>query len=74
MLKAAISRFGQAACGRVYGFVYSGLDAGLATAPLAFGGFMDKGSFAPVLVGIAILQCLAILAALGVGSRVPAAA
>ena len=30
---AATSRFGQAAYGRVYGFVYSGLDAGLALAP-----------------------------------------
>jgi len=70
--QAATSRFGQAAYGRVYGFVYSGLDAGLATAPLAFGGFMDKGSFATVLVGIAVLQGLAILTALRVGGNLKA--
>lgn len=53
--RAATSRFGQAAY-NVYGFVYSGLDAGLALAPLAFGGLMDRGRFAAVLVGIAFLQ------------------
>jgi FSR family fosmidomycin resistance protein-like MFS transporter len=36
--RAATARFGQAAFGRVYGFVYSGLDTGLALAPLVFGG------------------------------------
>ena len=64
---AATSRFGQAAYGRVYGFVYSGLDAGLALAPLAFGVLMDGGRFRAVLVGIALLQGLAILTALRVG-------
>ena len=64
---AATSRFGQAAYGRVYGFVYSGLDAGLALAPLAFGAFMDGGRFTAVLIGIAVLQGLAILTALRVG-------
>jgi len=66
--QAATSRFGHAAYGRVYGFVYSGLDAGLATAPLIFGGFMDAGHFAAVLIGIAILQGLAVITALRVGS------
>jgi FSR family fosmidomycin resistance protein-like MFS transporter len=65
--RAATSRFGQAAYGRVYGFVYSGLDAGLALAPLAFGAFMDGGRFAAVLIGIAVLQGLAILTAWQVG-------
>lgn len=65
--RAATSRFGQAAYGRVYGFVYSGLDAGLALAPLAFGAFMDGGRFTAVLIGIAVLQGLAILTALRVG-------
>lgn len=64
---AATARFGQAAFGRIYGFVYSGLDAGLALAPLVFGGLMDSGRFASVLVGIAILQVLAIATALRVG-------
>lgn len=72
--KAATARFGQAAYGRVYGFVYSGLDAGLATAPLIFGGFMDNGHFAQVLIGIAMLQSLAILTALRVGGNQRAAA
>ncbi len=67
--RAATSRFGQAAYGRIYGFVYSGLDTGLAVAPLIFGGFMDRGQFASVLVGIAILQSIAVLTALGVGKR-----
>jgi len=65
--RAATSRFGQAAYGRVYGFVYSGLDAGLALAPIAFGAFMDGGRFTAVLIGIAVLQSLAILTALQVG-------
>ncbi|WP_313950224.1 MFS transporter [Accumulibacter sp.] len=65
--RAATSRFGQAAYGRVYGFVYSGLDTGLALAPLVFGGLMDGGRFAAVLVGIAALWSLSILTALRVG-------
>ncbi|WP_300339136.1 MFS transporter [Accumulibacter sp.] len=64
--RAATSRFGQAAYGRVYGFVYSGLDTGLALAPLVFGGLMDGGHLAAVLVGIAALWSLSILTALGV--------
>lgn len=66
--RAATARFGQTAYGRVYGFVYSGLDAGLALAPLIFGGFMDQGRFGDVLIGIALFQSLAILTALRVGS------
>lgn len=64
--RAATARFGQGAFGRVYGFVYSGLDSGLALAPLAFGGLMDKGSYATVLVGIAALQAAAIATAMSV--------
>ena len=67
--RVATSRFGQAAYGRVYGFVYSGLDAGLALAPLVFGRFMDSGKFSEVLIGIAILQTLAIFTALRVGGN-----
>jgi MFS family permease len=65
--RAATARFGKAAYGRVYGFVYSGLDLGLATAPLLFGGLMDTRRFGEVLVGVAILQTLAIFSALRVG-------
>lgn len=69
--RAATARFGQQAFGRVYGFVYSGLDIGLAVAPLVFGPLMDAGRFGAVLVGVALLQGAAILTALGVG-RLPA--
>jgi len=65
--RVATSRFGQAAYGRVYGFVYSGLDVGLALAPIVFGVFMDHRRFAQVLIGIAMLQVLAIFTALRVG-------
>ena len=65
--RVATSRFGGAAYGRVYGFVYSGLDVGLALAPIVFGVFMDHRRFAQVLIGIAILQALAIFTALRVG-------
>lgn len=68
--RAATSRFGQAAFGRVYGFVYSGLDLGLAMAPVIFGRFMDGGRYSDVLIGIAILQTLAIFTALRVGKAV----
>jgi len=67
--RAATSTFGTGAFGRVYGFVYSGIDAGLAIAPLVFGPFMDAGQPSRVLWGIAILQGLAIVAALSVGFR-----
>ena len=65
--KAATARFGKAAYGRVYGFVYSGLDLGLALAPVIFGGLMDARRFGSVLVGIAVFQTLAIFTALRVG-------
>ncbi|MDR2240030.1 MAG: MFS transporter [Zoogloeaceae bacterium] len=68
--QAATARFGQQAFGRVYGFVYSGLDLGQAIAPLAFGLLMDASLFTAVLMGVALLQGAAILTALGV-SRMP---
>ena len=67
--RAATSTFGTGAFGRVYGFVYSGIDAGLALAPLVFGPFMDAGQPTRVLWGVATLQVLAIVAALSVGFR-----
>jgi len=66
---AATAGFGKAAFGRVYGFVYSGLDLGFAISPLAFGPLMDHGHYAAVLGGVALLQGLSILTALGVGAR-----
>lgn len=73
--RAATARFGSRAFGRVYGFVYSGLDVGFALAPvLIFGPLMDAGRFALVLVVAAAAQGLAVLTALGVGRDVNARA
>ncbi len=66
---AATAGFGKAAYGRVYGFVYSGLDVGFAIAPLVFGPLMDRGQFTTVLGGVALLQALAIVSALSVGMQ-----
>ena len=65
--RAAMERFGQRSFGRIYGFVYSGLDAGLSIAPILFGRLMDRGMFSAVLCGVALFQGLAVVAALGVG-------
>ena len=67
--RAATSTFGSGAYGRIYGFVYSGLDSGLAIAPLVFGVLMDAGRYTSVLWGVALLQVLAIFTALAVGYR-----
>ena len=52
------------AFGRVYGFVYSGIDVGLAMGPLAFGALLDAGGRDGVLPGVALLQVLAVLTVL----------
>jgi MFS family permease len=65
--KAATHGLGKASFGRVYGFVYSGLDVGLAIAPLIFGPLMDGGHFNALWVGVALLQGLAVVSALRVG-------
>jgi MFS transporter, FSR family, fosmidomycin resistance protein len=73
--RAAMERFGQRSFGRIYGFVYSGLDAGLSVAPVLFGPLLDRGMFPSVLYGVALFQGLAVLAALRVGhARIEAAA
>jgi len=43
----------KGATGRVYGVVYSGLDVGIAFAPVVFGGMLDAGYFAEVFYGVA---------------------
>jgi MFS family permease len=68
--RAATAQFGERAFGRVYGFVYSGLDTGLAVAPLVFGMLMDAGHFAWIFGGVALAQGLAIATALRVGRRI----
>ena len=55
------------ATGRVYGLVYSGLDAGMAIAPAAFGWMMDRGMPGAVWLGIALFQGLLIANAMSVG-------
>ena len=57
------------AFGRVYGFVYSGLDVGLAMGPLAFGVLLDAGGRNGVLPGVALLQILAVMTVLAMGRK-----
>lgn len=64
---ATKARLGEAAFGRVYGFVYSGLDVGLALAPLVFGFLLDQHRPALVFLGVAVTLACAILAALALG-------
>jgi MFS family permease len=66
--RAATAQFGATAYGRVYGFVYSGLDVGLAISPLVFGPLLDAGRYRAPLLGVAALQVAALLLALTVGS------
>ena len=65
--QAATRGLGDASFGRVYGFVYSGLDASLATAPLIFGPIMDGANFPVLWLGVAGFQGLAVVSALRVG-------
>lgn len=58
----------QGATGRVYGVVYSGLDIGIALAPLIFGLLMDLHLSIWIFVLIGCFQIGAILAATGVNS------
>jgi len=55
------------ATGRVYGTVYSGLDAGMAISPIGFGWLMDHGHTGAVWLAIAAFQALLILTAVNVG-------
>ena len=68
--RAATSRFGRSSFGRVYGFVYSGLDTGQALSPLVFGPILDAGRFRQPLIAIVVLQVAALLTALRVSSGV----
>ena len=54
------------ATGRVYGVVYSGLDAGIVVAPLLFGVLMDAGYFRAVWLGVAAFFALLIVTAFNV--------
>ena len=72
--RAATSRFGRSSFGRVYGFVYSGLDTGQALSPVLFGPLLDAGHFRQALFAVAVLQASGLFFALHVGSRVQAPA
>jgi hypothetical protein len=69
--RASTQGLGAASYGRVYGFVYSGMDSGQAVAPLIFGAAMDGSHFTLLWIGIALFQGLAVLSALRVGRSVP---
>lgn len=72
--RAATAQFGKASYGRVYGFVYSGLDIGLATSPVVIGPLLDAGRFSLAMAAVAVLQTAALLSAFRVGQGVRAAA
>lgn len=56
--------------GRVYGFVYSGLDLGSSLTPVAFGWLLDHGEPRLVFYAVAAVLALAILTVAGVGRQV----
>ena len=66
--RAATSQFGKTSFGRIYGFVYSGLDVGLAMSPLVFGPLLDAGKFQAALVAVALLLVAALLTAMRIGA------
>ncbi|MBM3393849.1 MAG: MFS transporter [Betaproteobacteria bacterium] len=64
MVRAAAPK---GATGRVYGVVYSGLDVGLAIAPLMFGAMMDAHHPGWLFIAIGLFLLLAVVTALRVG-------
>src|SRR5687768_3354763 len=59
------------ASGKVYGFVYSGLDAGSALTPLLFGWLMDRGEPRTVFMVAAVAMLLTIATAMQVRRSTP---
>lgn len=72
--RAAVAALGESGFGRMYGLSYSGLDVGLAVAPLLFGSLLDAGMPAAVFAGVAVSLGLAILVAVRVSAPRPAVA
>jgi MFS family permease len=63
------------ASGKVYGFVYSGLDVGSLLAPMVFGFLLDRELPRAVFAGVAVLLLVTILTVVQVRrGAVPAAA
>ncbi|MDH5220513.1 MAG: MFS transporter [Betaproteobacteria bacterium] len=59
------------ATGKVYGFVYSGLDAGSIAAPVIFGWLLDNGAPAGVFYAVVGVLALSILTVLRLPARAP---
>ena len=57
----------RGASGRVFGFVYSGLDAGSAVAPVTVGILLDRGDTRMVLWLLAVTLILAIMTTILIG-------
>ena len=67
----------RGASGKIYGFVYSGLDVGAALIPILFGWLLDRGEPRTVFIFVVGAMLLSILTVLNMRSRaqpVPAAA
>ncbi len=59
------------ATGKVYGFVYSGLDVGSMLTPVLFGWLLDRGQAAAVFYAVVIAMGLTILTVLQLPARQP---
>lgn len=64
---AAMMRFGAGAFGRIYGFVYCGMDVGGMLAPVIGGFLLDAGNYFLPLAFVALFQGVAILTVLSFG-------
>jgi MFS transporter, FSR family, fosmidomycin resistance protein len=67
--QSAAARLGTGVFGRIYGLVYSGLDVGLAVAPIIFGMMMDSGRTRLVFVGMSLSLLIAIVAAQAIAAE-----
>lgn len=59
--RSSLLKFGRSAFGRVYGFVYCGMDVGAMLSPLLAGVMLDAAMTTGVLVLVALLQAAAVL-------------
>jgi MFS family permease len=57
------------ATGKVYGFVYSGLDVGSMATPVFFGWLLDRGQPAAVLYSVVVAAALTVLTVLNLERR-----
>jgi MFS family permease len=64
----------RGSAGKVFGFVYSGLDLGATITPLAFGRLIDDGAPRAVFIASAVLMVFTILTVIQVRRLVPARA